>query len=599
MPGFEGRQTQSGPNRAWRLAAWALALFVVLTVPLWLRSNFLLYLATQAAVYMVVALALNLLMGYAGQISIGHGALVGIGAYATAILMMDAKWSFWLAAPAAMVITSAVGLVMALPSLRLSTWFFALISLSFAAAVQELLAEWQSLTRGYRGIVGIPPPSLFDKKFELGGIYVLVVVTIVVLLWLIRNLIRSRIGRAMIAIRDNPHAATAAGVSLVRLKLFAFTLSAAIAGLGGAFFAVQKTVLTTEDFSPDFSIFFLLIVVVGGTGHLWGPIVGTLVFFLVPELLGPLQSWRILVYGAALLILMLFAPQGIVGSIARARRLRRKPAMPDMSEMATAATPVDGAALKMDDVRKAFGGVRALDGVRVNASPGSVHAIVGPNGSGKTTLLNIVCGYYPASSGVIRLGNTDLMGLAPHAIARLGVGRTFQTPKLLNHETVLDNVLLGAFPREKATALEIMLALPRARDEARASRRDALRFLDFVGIAEKANYRAGEIPHGQQRLVEIARALVGLPKVLLLDEPAAGLSLDELDRLGKLIRDIAQNGATVVIVEHHLELVGDVCRSVTVLERGRILADGTPAEVFNHAEVVAAYIGRNARSDVP
>lgn len=582
----------------WTLAGGALALLVVLTLPLWLQSNFLLYLATQAAVYMTVALALNFLMGYAGQVSLGHGALVAIGAYATAILMIDAKFSFWLAAPAAMVVTSAAGALMALPAFRLSTWYFALITLSFSGVVEELLAEWHGLTRGFDGIIGIPPPSVFGHKFTLGGVYVLVVVAIVLQFVIIRNLVRSRLGRAMIAIRDNPHAAIASGVSLVSLKLFAFVVSASMAGLGGAFFAVQKTVLTTDDFSPDFSIFFLLIVVVGGAGRLWGPVVGTLVFFLVPELLGALQSWRVLVYGVALLILMLFAPQGIVGQIERARR-RRKRAPPSRRSDAAEKVRVEGAALEIEDVRKSFGGVTALDGASVTVARGVVHAIVGPNGSGKTTLLNIVCGYYPAGSGSIRLGGVDLIGRAPHAIARLGVGRTFQTPKLLNHETVLDNVLLGAFLRERANALEIALRLPRARAEARASRADALRYLEFVGLADKALDLAGEVPHGQQRLLEIARALVGQPKVLLLDEPAAGLSLSELDRLGKLVREIADNGATVAIVEHHLELVADICRSVTVLDRGRVLADGSPSETFKNPVVVAAYVGRSAKDLAP
>jgi len=286
-------------------------------------------------------------------------------------------------------------------------------------------------------------------------------------------------------------------------------------------------VLTTDDFSPDFSIFFLLIVVVGGAGSLWGPVVGTLAFFLAPELLSSLQSWRILVYGVALLALMLFAPRGVVGQIERARRRREPPSSPASTD-SSGEVRVEGAALEIENVRKNFGGVMALDGARISAAPGVTHAIVGPNGSGKTTLLNVICGYYSASAGAIRLGAANLSGLRPHAIARLGVGRTFQTPKLLNHETVLDNVLLGAFPRERASALEIALRLPRACAEARASRADALRYLGFVGLADKASTFAGEVPHGQQRLLEIARALVGRPKVLLLDEPAAGLSLSEL-----------------------------------------------------------------------
>jgi ABC-type branched-subunit amino acid transport system ATPase component/ABC-type branched-subunit amino acid transport system permease subunit len=579
--------------RARAFAGWAVLLVVILSLPIWVGSNFLLYLATQAGVYMIVAFALNFLAGYAGQVSLGHGALVGIGAYATAILMINAKLSFFLAAPLAMIITSGAGALMALPAFRLSTWYFALITLTFAQVVGELLVEWRGLTRGFDGIIGIPPPAIFGHNLPLSGIYILVALAVMVQFVLIKNLVWSRIGRAMVATRDNPHSAVASGVSIVRLKMFAFVVSASMAGLGGAFYAVQKTVLTTEDFSADFSIFFLLIVVVGGSGRLWGPVAGTLVFFLVPELLGALHSWRILVYGVALLALMLFAPQGIVGQIENVWRQRR-PATRLNDQGRVQPFHVEGTELAIEGVTKRFGGVLALNDASFKASGGLVHAIVGPNGSGKTTLLNLISGYYEADSGEIRLGETKLRGITPHQIARLGVGRTFQTPKLLNHETVLDNVLLGTFARENATSLEVALRLPRARAEARMLRDEALHYLNFVGLSEKAMNLAGEVPHGQQRLLEIARVLAAHPKVMLLDEPAAGLSLSELDRLSQLIRDIAAHGTTVVIVEHHLELVADICKSVTVLDRGRVLTAGSPAEAFSNPAVIAAYVGRTA-----
>ena len=580
-------------SRGLAVLAWTVGVVMILTAPFWLKSGFLLYLATQAGVYMIVALALNLLTGYAGQVSLGHGALVAIGAYATAILMIDAHLSFWVAAPLSMIIASGAGAFMALPAFRLSTWYFALITLTFAQVVDELLVEWHGLTRGFDGIINIPPPAILGHKFTLGGIYVAVAITVILQFLLIRNIVRSRLGRAMVAARDNPHAAIASGVSLVRLKMFAFVVSAAMAGLGGAFYAVQKTVLTTDDFTADFSVFFLLIVVVGGSGRLWGPVAGTLAFFLVPELLGALQSWRILVYGVALLVLMLFAPQGIVGQIEKVWR-RRRAARAPAPRNEIQPFRVEGGTLTVDKVSKRFGGVSALSEARVSAAAGATHAIVGPNGSGKTTLLNIISGYYAVDSGAVTLDGVDLKGKRPHQIARLGVGRTFQTPKLLNHETVLDNVLLGSFARERASAWEIALRAPRARAEARALRDEALHYLDFVGLGDKADMLAGEAPHGQQRLLEIARALAGRPKVLLLDEPAAGLSLSELERLGQLIREIAEHGSTIVIVEHHLELVADICRSVSVFDRGKVLVEGSPAEAFKHPEVIAAYVGRGA-----
>jgi ABC-type branched-subunit amino acid transport system ATPase component len=299
---------------------------------------------------------------------------------------------------------------------------------------------------------------------------------------------------------------------------------------------------------------------------------------------------------------MLYAPHGLVGAIEGGwKRLRARlglsniPPAPVLEGARAAIPPVAGVVLSVRTVEKRFGGVAALAGVSLEVAAGATHAIVGPNGSGKTTLLNMISGFYPVDGGEILIDGKSVVGLASHRIARNGVGRTFQTPRMLPDLSVLDNALLGAFPAERQGAAAAALALPRARREQRASLADAMRYLEFVGLAERAMEPAGELPHGQQRLAEIARALVGRPRLLLLDEPAAGLSLAELDRLAELVAAIGSLGTTVVIVEHHLELVANICRSVTVLERGAVLASGTPAEVFSHEEVVAAYMGSQTR----
>jgi branched-chain amino acid transport system permease protein len=571
-----------------------IAVLLALSLPAWVENKFLLFLATQAGVYMIVAMGLNFVSGYAGQTSLAQGALTAVGAYTAAIVMLDGHASFWIAALAAVVSTTLVGSIMALPALRLSAWYFALISLTFAQVVGDLIVEWRSITRGFSGIVNIPRPSLFGHSFSDKDLYLLVVVVVIAMFLVLRNLIQSRIGRAMVAVRDNPLAAMASGASLLSVKMFAFGISAALAGLGGALYAVQKTVISVDDFAVDFSIFFLLIIVVGGSGRLWGPIVGTLVFFLVPETLGALQSWRVLVYGVALLLLMLFAPNGVVGALESAWR-RHRPAGRSSHRELIEQSPIEGARLEVRDIKKRFGGIQALDGAALSVDAGATHAVVGPNGSGKTTLLNMICGFFRVDAGLVHLGQSALLGRKPHAIARLGVGRTFQTPKLLGGMTVLDNVLLGAYASERASIVEIALRLPRARREDAELRSIAMHYLTFVGLASRAFDLAGDIPHGQQRLLEIARVLIGRPRLLLLDEPAAGLSMVELDRLGELVRSIAKLGTTVVIVEHHLELVGEICDNVTVLERGRVLALGTPVEVFSNPEVMSAYMGRTAK----
>jgi branched-chain amino acid transport system permease protein len=561
-----------------------------------IRSNYILFVATQVGVYLLVALGLNFLSGFGGQVSLGHGALVAIGAYATGLLMVDHGWPWWPAMVAGMAGAAVVGALMALPAFRVSAWYFALITLGFAEVLQGLLVEWRRLTHGFAGVVGIAMPALGGYVFEARDLFWLVAAVDVAGFIVIRHLVGGRFGRGLVAVREAAVAAMASGVSLVRLKMFAFVLSAAMAGLAGALFAAQKSVITPDDFTGDFSVFFLLVVVAGGAGSLWGPVLGTLVFFVVPELLTALATWRVLIYGVALLALMLWAPHGLAGALAAlGGRLGRRASTTTFARPAAAsAPPVSGMTVSIDRVHKSFGGVAALTDVSLEIAARTIHAIVGPNGSGKTTLLNVVSRFYAPDRGAVRFEGVTITGSAS-AVARRGVGRTFQTPRLLPGMSVLENVMLGAYAAERAIAFEIALRLPRARREHAQILSMAREYLEFVGLARRAEEAAGELPHGQQRLAEIARALVGRPRLLLLDEPAAGLSLSELDRLGELIRSIRGRGLTVVIVEHHIELVADICDQVTVLDGGAVLATGTPDEAFSNVHVVKAFMGAGAR----
>jgi len=576
-----------------------IVLALALALPAFVGANsYALFVATQLGIYIIAAIGLNLLAGYAGQVSLGHAAFLAIGAYSVALLTVDHHWSFWAAAAVGMVLAAALGVLAALPAFRLSTWYFAFITLAFALVFEKMIVEWRWLTKGFAGVVGVPPPSAFGFEFGPRPLYYTVVGVTVVVFILVRNIIDSRFGRAFVAVRDVEPAALAVGASPQRTKLVAFVISAALAGVGGAFFAVQKTVVTPDDFTADFSIFFLLTVVLGGIGTLWGPIIGALVFFLIPELLTGLQSWRMLIYGSMLLGLMLFAPHGLYGALRQVWRRFAPPApQPAAAAQAKARAehpPIVGLPLEISGLRKHFGGVLALDGVEFSAPAGSCCAIVGPNGSGKTTLLNLAGGYYAPDAGSVKIGGLEVLGMNAQKIAALGVGRTFQTPRLVADLTALDNVMLGSFMRERANIVSTALRLPSAREEARRLREEALGFLGFAGVADRAETEAGETPHGQQRLIEIARAMMGGARLILLDEPAAGLSMSELERLERLIARICALGATVVIVEHHLDLVANIASHVTVLDRGTVLAAGKPSAVFNDERVVRAYMGERA-----
>jgi branched-chain amino acid transport system permease protein len=306
-----------------------------------------------------------------------------------------------------------------------------------------------------------------------------------------------------------------------------------------------------------------------------------------------LKEYRMIIYGVGLLAVSVFLPEGIAGKLAKLLA-RGRPTPARVASGGVSLRPIVGAGLRIDGLMKRFGGVTALDCMSATVAAGTIHAIVGPNGSGKTTLLNMISGLYPADGGTIRLDATELVGRAPQNIARLGVRRTFQTPKLLAELSVLENVRFGAYDQEKSAGISIALALPGARREAERLEQEAMALLALVGLVDRANDPAGDLPHGQQRLVEIARALAGRPRLLLLDEPAAGLSMGELQRLGDIMREIRRLGVTLIMVEHHIELVVDVAQTVMVLDQGRLLIEGTPDEVFRSESVVSAYTGARA-----
>jgi branched-chain amino acid transport system permease protein len=576
----------------------AACLAIAAALPVFFHADsYALFVATQLGIYVIAAIGLNLLAGYAGQVSLGHAAFIAIGAYSVALLTVDHGWSFWAALAVGMALAAGLGILAALPAFRLNTWYFAFITLAFALVFEKMIVEWRWLTKGFAGVVGVPPPAVLSFEFGPKSLYYAVLAVAVAAFVIVRNIVRSRFGRAFVAVRDVEPAALAVGASPQRTKLVAFVISAALAGAAGAFFAVQKTVVTPDDFTADFSIFFLLTVVLGGLGTLWGPVIGALVFFLIPELLADLQSWRMLIYGGLLLGLMLFAPHGLYGALRQAWLGIAPPVPPPARAPSVSRVehpPIAGLALDITGLRKRFGGVQALDGVDFSAPAGSCCAIVGPNGSGKTTLLNLASCYYAADAGSVEIGGVEALGSSAHKLAARGIGRTFQTPRLIAELSAIDNVMLGAYTRERATLAEIALRLPSARSEARRLREEALGFLDFVGVADRAETEAGEVPHGQQRLVEIARAMMGGARLILLDEPAAGLSMTELERLERLIVRIRDLGATIVIVEHHLDLVASIASHVTVLDGGRVLAAGAPAAVFKDERVLRAYMGERA-----
>jgi branched-chain amino acid transport system permease protein len=585
------------PSLSGKRAVVLAVIVLVVLFPQVVDNSYYLFLGSTLALYVLVAAGMNVLAGFTGQYSIAQGALVALGAYTAANLTVLHGWSLWPAAVASLFVPTAVAAVLSLPSIRLSRWYFAMITVLIASLVQQFLLQARSITGGGSGLAGIPGLGPGGATLDpIVNFYVLAAIDGLAILatW---NLLRSPWGRAMMAVRDADVAAQASGVSVPATKLLAFVLSAIAAGLMGALYASLNGAVAPDLFNLDLGILILLMIVVGGAGLVEAPLLGPLALFALPTLLFGLARYRLFVYGILLLLVMAFAPAGLGGGI-RALLRRRRPAPRQAAAPARGSLPASvaraGLAVETEGLRRSFGGVLALDGVDLKVAPGQIHGIIGPNGSGKTTLLNTISGFYPPEAGRVLVGGRDVTGWPPHRLPGAGLARTFQQPRPLPEESVLTNVLLGGFSVRRATLPEWVLRVGRARSEDARDHSAALELLDFVGLRGLEDAPAGLLPHGQLRLLEIARALAARPAVLLLDEPAAGLGPEELDRLGSVVRALRDAQLTVVLVEHHIDFLSKLSDTLAVMNAGRLLAQAAPDDVLREPEVIEAYLGAAA-----
>ena len=549
--------------------------------------------ATRACVYWILVSGLNLVVGFAGQIAIGWVALLTLGAYTTSVLAagtVTPEFSPYLALIIAGVVGGVFGVIIGLPALRLRTFYFAMTTLGFATIVTQVALAWQSVTGGGIGVAGPVFPGVFSSAW---GLYYFAFGLAALCTWLTANIAASRFGRALVAIRDAEVAAEANGVAKPALLVLVFLFSGALAGIAGGLFASLQSYITPDAFTFDLSVLFFIAILIGGRGSILGPLLGTILLTVLPEFAAPLVAWSTFLYAVLLLVIVLAVPGGIAELLdyKNRRPLEQHRDVVPRPQFLKTVGQTSPAVLRLDNVVLHFGGVRAIDGLDLEIQSGEVHGLIGPNGSGKTTALNVISGYYAPQEGGARLNETLLPAGRPHVRAGYHIARTFQTPRLIGSASVLENVMIGGTIDGKASFLESLLALPRHwRDESRL-RRSAMAALSTVGLESLAAVRADRLQHSELRFMEIARALMLRPAFLLLDEPAAGLSSEEIRRLGTLIVAIARQGTGVLLVEHHADLIFDICDRVTVLNLGKILATGTPSEIRSHREVVSAYLG--------
>jgi branched-chain amino acid transport system permease protein len=547
---------------------------------------YLVSLLMQASTYAIAVLGLTVVLGYAGQINLAQAAFFGIGAYSVGLGTASFGLPFSLALAIGLGVAGISGAVLGLASLRIGGHYLAMVTISFQTILSLVLINWVSFTHGPDGVPNIERPSLFGHSFNDADYLALSIATLCGVALLVLALPKTRLGRAMQAVRDNELAAEVVGVDTYRTKVIAFAFSSVLGALGGGLFAGGFSYVSPDQFSFGESVVFLTMVLLGGVRSPFGAMLGTALLILLPEWLRFLKVIYLTVYGAAVILIMVFMPDGIWGFVSvQWRKLRpRTPVLPDaiapLPLVRQVAKDAGRIVLAVDDLSKHFGGLKALEAVGFTVRSNDVHALIGPNGSGKTTMLNVLSGIYHPTRGRITFDGRELVGLQPHQRAGLGLGRTFQNIRLFAAMTVLENVMVGA---ERPNH-------PLAGGEARLERH-ALAALDFVGLAHRSHEQVGSLSYGHQRLVEIARTLAGSPKLILLDEPGAGLNHVEKDELVVLLKRLKGHGLTILIIDHDMHLVEQIADRITVLNFGKRIADGAPNDVLRNPDVIAAYLG--------
>ncbi|MGA7806860.1 ABC transporter permease subunit [Bradyrhizobium sp.] len=552
-------------------------------------DGYVLNILMQATTFAIAVFGLSVVLGLCGQINLAQAAFFGFGAYAVGIGTTDLHMSYWLCLLAGCLITLMAGAVLGMSTLRLGGHYLAMVTISFQQIVTLVMINAIGITHGPDGVSNIGRPELFQSSQSYLAFCVAVLAIVGYLVW---HLPDTRLGRAMRAVRDNELAAGVNGIDVFRTKVYAFALCAGLGGVAGGLFAGGFAYVSPDQFSFADSIVFLTMSLLGGVASPIGSAIGTGLLILIPEWLRFLKSvpgLYLAIYGLFVILIVRFMPDGIWGFVAtffqrwRAQIKTPPAAKPLQLKPATVGGDI---VLEVSGLSKYFGGLKAVDGVDIAVRRGGVHALIGPNGSGKTTTLNVLSGLYKATSGTILLDGTDITALPPHLRTAAGLGRTFQNIRLFRSMTALENVEIGA---ERPGNSMIGKGISKGGDAGLTER--AMEALTFVGLGSRANELISSFSYGHQRLIEIARALASNPTLLLLDEPAAGLNSTEKLELHDLLKRIAAQGLTILIIDHDMTLVSEAAQHITVLNFGRRIADGESMAVLRHPDVVSAYLG--------